>query len=986
MNPPTRGMSFWIAYLLTASTTISICAAQTSTGLRLLDQQSLESSWFGFNGQNVTSGAVSWVDTDLASNVPKLEPKLLRYPSAFSFWDWKEGWLVNSPLLPSKYANWERKPNYLENFKVVLDSAHADAVLTLNMVTATLQDQLAMLKHADSIGIPVKYVELGSEFYFSASDDSDDGISVIDSIYPTARAYGLVANQWIDSIHHYFPAAKVCVIGSWTSRGSGKKGTWNDSLKVVLNGREDAWSYHVYQPSAWYDSTETDSDLINVELSEVPDWMAQPFNAYDILQISEADANPGKEVWITEFNLNDHARPVQGLWGHGLFNATLSLLYLNDPRITHAICHAMVGSALYGQFFTDAYGFVLSPDDSDFPTMPDPPSTVPWSLTATGSTMETIGEAQFGKDRYCMIDFPSAPQISIVENYGKDTVTYPGLVGALFTNDQGSDAIIINLTGNAITLNIGKLFQDGTYVTKSASPVVPIASDADVTITSGTMGTSFQLNGYTIVKITSTLVPSTPPAITISASGSTEFCEGDSVQLDAGAGYTSCLWSTGERTRKIWAKVDGDYTVKVSGNLMAYAGTATIHVTVHPLPEAPVVTKQGALEFCADKSATLTLSSSVPPGATYVWSTGATTSSITVNSSGTYNLILTDENGCSNKSNDFVVTVHPLPVATIIASGPTTFCDGGSVLLTANPAGLSYVWSSGQTTQSITVDKSTSRTVTVTDGYGCKGTSASTSVTEIVLPNPSITATGPTTYCLGSASTYLSTISGYSYQWKNGSTSISGATQITYTPTVTGSYKVTITDASGCTRATTTAKTITINSTPAPVISTSQSNICNSQTATLTSSTANGWTYQWLKNNAKISGATGSAYTASKAATYNCKTTVTATGCTGTSNSIVITANCRMEEEQGTASVMKIYPNPATDEVHLTANFADAFDGNAVLEVRNLLGQLLESGEVAVSGGTTETTLRLNDKMVSGVYLISVKSNSEFLTEQLIVR
>ena len=44
------------------------------------------------------------------------------------------------------------------------------------------------------------------------------------------------------------------------------------------------------------------------------------------------------------------------------------------------------------------------------------------------------------------------------------------------------------------------------------------------------------------------------------------------------------------------------------------------------------------------------------------------------------------------------VTVNPLPVVTITPSGPTTFCAGGSVALTASPAGASYLWSDGQTT------------------------------------------------------------------------------------------------------------------------------------------------------------------------------------------------------------------------------------------------------------------------------------------------
>lgn len=958
-----------------------------STGIRLLDKRSLPASWLGFNGQNVTTGAVSWVDPNLVAKVPELKPKLLRYPSGFSFWDWKEGWFVDSPLLPEKYASWERKPNYLENFKIVLDSSEADAIFTLNMVTATLQDQVAMLQHADSIGIPVKYVELGSEFYFAPAEESGEGLEVIDSVYPTARSYGVVANEWIDTIHHYFPEAKVCVIGAWAAKGNGKKGTWNDSLRAVLSGREDAWSYHVYQPSGWYDSTETEEDLLTPDTSEVAAWMAQSFVAFDILQISEGKANPAKESWITEYNLNDHARPVQGLWGHGLFNSTLSLLYLTDTRITHAVCHAMVGSALYGQFFTDSAGFFLSPYDDSFPTLPDPPASSPWSLTATGHTMSTVSEAQLGMTDYCLLDFPKAPLITVVGGYEPDTVIYPGIIGALFSNASGSKIIMLNLTKNDLTISSGKMLQGGTYIMKSAGPDSTIANELDVRVDTGTMESSLVLKAYSITKITSNLVPDAGPSIQIVASASTELCEGDSVQLDAGKGYTSYLWSTGERTRFIWAKSGGEYVVRVTGNLLAYAGSDTIHVTVHPAPEKPIVTKSGGTEFCADKTAELNLVTELNEGSTFVWSTGAVADSLLITSSGTYYGTLTDQYGCSARSDEYTFTVNPLPVASISASGALTFCDGGSVVLTAQPDGMNYVWSSGQTTQSITVDKTATRSVVVTDAKGCKSTSETVSITEIVPPNPTITVTGPLTYCSGATPTYLSTISGYSYQWKKGSASISGATQQTYTPVSSGTYKVTITDASGCTRTTTSGKTVTINAAPTPSITASLTNICNSQTSTLTVNSVSGWTYQWLKNGSKISGATGTTYTASIAATYNCKATITATGCTATSNSVVISSNCRTEEEE-TESLphLVLFPNPAGDQVTIRAHGIAEVESPAYLELRNVLGQLVMRQEVELTEGISEIEVNFGKEVIPGLYTLTVFAATATLTEQLVVR
>ncbi len=139
---------------------------------------------------------------------------------------------------------------------------------------------------------------------------------------------------------------------------------------------------------------------------------------------------------------------------------------------------------------------------------------------------------------------------------------------------------------------------------------------------------------------------------------------------------------------------------------------------------------------------TLTASS----GSSYLWSNGATTSSITVNASGSYSVAVTNANGCNATSAPTTVTVNANPTASITAGGPTTFCTGGSVTLTAS-SGSSYLWSNGATTSSITVNASGSYSVTVTNANGCNATSAATTVTVNANPTASITAGGPTTFC-----------------------------------------------------------------------------------------------------------------------------------------------------------------------------------------------------------------------------------------------
>lgn len=94
--------------------------------------------------------------------------------------------------------------------------------------------------------------------------------------------------------------------------------------------------------------------------------------------------------------------------------------------------------------------------------------------------------------------------------------------------------------------------------------------------------------------------------------------------------------------------------------------------------------------------------------------------------------------------------VNPTPVITVTPNGPTSFCAGGSVTLTAT-AGASYLWSNGQQSQSITVTQAGNYSVTVTSATGCSNSSAPVAVTVNALPStPVISTSGPTTVCEGS--------------------------------------------------------------------------------------------------------------------------------------------------------------------------------------------------------------------------------------------
>ncbi|MBC5994255.1 Ig-like domain-containing protein [Pontibacter cellulosilyticus] len=276
------------------------------------------------------------------------------------------------------------------------------------------------------------------------------------------------------------------------------------------------------------------------------------------------------------------------------------------------------------------------------------------------------------------------------------------------------------------------------------------------------------------------------PTAEITASGALTFCQGGSVILTAteGQGYTY-LWSNGAITRSIEATQSGNYTVTVTSPSNCSVTSAATTVSVTALPSATITTS-GSTTICEGQTVTL----SAPAGAnyTYLWSNGAITQSIETGTTGNYTVTVTGAGGCTVTSEAVAVTVNALPVAAISADGPTAFCQGGSVTLTAT-AGTSYLWSNGATTRSITVTTSGSYTVTVTNENGCSATSQARNVNVNQVPaRPSIVHNGNN----------LSSSEAEGNQWYLNGIAIAGATSQNLTVTQSGIYSVKITNASSC--------------------------------------------------------------------------------------------------------------------------------------------------------------------------------------------
>jgi hypothetical protein len=365
-----------------------------------------------------------------------------------------------------------------------------------------------------------------------------------------------------------------------------------------------------------------------------------------------------------------------------------------------------------------------------------------------------------------------------------------------------------------------------------------------------------------------TVTTDVPPLCSIS--GNTSICDGGSTQLCAPAGMTSYLWSTGASTQCITALAAGSYSVTVTN---AAGCTSNCNTTV-TIDAAPICNISGNTSICDGGSTELC----APTGMiSYLWSTGASTQCLTVTTAGSYSVTITNTAGCTSNCNA-TVTTDAAPVCSI--SGNTSICEGGSTQLCA-PLGMSsYLWSTGASTQCITVTTAGSYSVTITNAVGCTS-NCNTTVTVDAAPTCNIS--GNTSICNG-GSTELCALAGMTtYLWST------GASTQCITVTTAGSYSVTITNAAGCTSNCNT--TVTVDATPACNIS-GNTSICSGGSTELCA-TSGMTSYLWS------TGASTQCITVTNTGSYSV-TITNASGCT---------SNCNVSVTSGQAPFCTISGN-----------------------------------------------------------------------------
>ncbi len=230
------------------------------------------------------------------------------------------------------------------------------------------------------------------------------------------------------------------------------------------------------------------------------------------------------------------------------------------------------------------------------------------------------------------------------------------------------------------------------------------------------------------------------PLVVLALTGTEPICSGGSTQLTAvvsgGQGGYTYSWSPpsglSDPASQSPLAAPGStttYTVTVTDTLCGTSAAAAVIVTVVPGVNVDLGPDQ---TLCPDGTVVLTTGFAT---ADHVWSTGATSPTLTVDAPGTY-WVDVSLGGCAGTDTVVVALAsdpRPLDIQAVA-------CPGDSVLLSVPYEGITYTWSNGATTRSIVVAEQGSYGFTVTDAFGCTYSGIASVIpdplgTDIVVPN-----------------------------------------------------------------------------------------------------------------------------------------------------------------------------------------------------------------------------------------------------------
>ncbi|MEZ4840453.1 MAG: T9SS type A sorting domain-containing protein [Flavobacteriaceae bacterium] len=339
------------------------------------------------------------------------------------------------------------------------------------------------------------------------------------------------------------------------------------------------------------------------------------------------------------------------------------------------------------------------------------------------------------------------------------------------------------------------------------------------------------------------VVVSVADAPTVNLGEDLTICEGETITLTA-EGSGDFLWSTGETTSSIEVTPTESTTYSVeASNSCGAVVTDEINITVNPgitleISQDTIICSGDSLIINATSNGEL------------LWSTGETTSDITVSPTETTTYTVTATSATCSVTKEVTISVDQAPSVTL--GEDLTICEGETVTIVAEGTG-SFLWSTGDTTQSIDVSPTATMVYTVEVSSTC-GTTVSDEIVINVTSGINLNAGADVTICNGESITLTASGNG-EFLWDNGETTAS----ITVNPTQTTTYTVT---ASNGNCAETDEVTVIVGQAPIADLGEDQT-ICYGETVILTVSGNAGfkWSTGETSNSIAVSPTVTTSYT-----------------------------------------------------------------------------------------------------------------------------
>ncbi len=388
----------------------------------------------------------------------------------------------------------------------------------------------------------------------------------------------------------------------------------------------------------------------------------------------------------------------------------------------------------------------------------------------------SLNQGQF----YQVASFPTSVYVTVMDQYGQQatSITTNVTQSAGPTVNLGADVTICSTCNT--TLDAGAGYASYLWSNAATTQTITVSTQGiySVTVTDSDGCTAEdELELFVLPPITAPTLPSNQVV-----------CGNDSLQLDAGAGFTQYYWN-------------GNLTPNQGQYYQVTSFPATVFVIVEDqhgqqaTSNSVVVTQSiPTVNLGQDQTICSTCNTTLDAGAgfaSYLWSNSATTQTITVSTQGIYSVTVTDSDGCTAVDELELFVLPPITAPTLPSN--QVVCGNDSLQLDAGAGFTQYYWNGNLTPNQGQYYQVTSFPasvyVIVEDQHGQQATSNTITVTQ---STPTVTLGPDITICTGCNATLDAGAGFASYLWSN------SATTQTITVSTQGIYSVTVTNSDGC--------------------------------------------------------------------------------------------------------------------------------------------------------------------------------------------